>query len=91
MITMLKKGDFVRIKKELSYCGRLFGVNETMVSAGGLKLRVKRADKRRGYDQEIWFEKPSGFDDNEWNKLIDRWHWDNSMVEKIGSIRSIKI
>lgn len=90
MITMLKKGDFVRIKERL-YCGRLFGVNETMVSAGGLKLRVKRADKRRGYDQEIWFEKPSGFDDNEWNKLINRWHWDNSMVEKIGSIRSIKI
>ena len=65
MITMLKKGDFVRIKEGLSYCGRLFGVNETMVSAGGLKLRVKRADKRRGYDQEIWFEKPSGLDDNE--------------------------
>lgn len=46
MITILKKGDFVRIKEGLSYCGRLFGVNEIMVSAGGLKLRVKRADKR---------------------------------------------
>ena len=90
MIVMLKKGDFVRIKKGL-YCGRLFGVNETMVSVGGLKLRVKRADKRRGDDQEIWFEKPSGFDDDEWNKLVNRWHWDNSMVEKIGANRHIKI
>lgn len=89
MITMLKKGDFVRIKERLC-CGRLFGVNETMASAGGLKLRVKRADKIREYDQEIWFEKPSGFDDNEWKKLINMWHWDNSMVEKI-AIRSIKI
>ena len=84
---MLKKGDFVRIKKGL-YCGRLFGVNETMASAGGLKLRVKRADKRYGSNQEIWFEKPSGFDDYEWSRLINRWHWDNSMVE-FASIRNI--
>jgi hypothetical protein len=52
MIVMLKKGDFVRIKKGL-YCGRLFGVNETMASVGGLKLVIKKADKIRGYDQEI--------------------------------------
>ena len=87
MIAVLKKGDYVKIKKNL-YCGCLFGVNETMVSAGGLKLRVKRADKRRGYYQEIWFEKPSGFDDYEWSRLINRWHWDNSMVE-LASIRNI--
>lgn len=91
MTVMLKKGDYVKIKKEL-YCGRLFGVNETMVSAGGLKLRVKRADKRRGDDQEIWFEKPKWLDMVEFNHLINRWHWDNSMVEKVGSARNnIKI
>ena len=87
MIVMLKKGDFVRIKKGLRY-GRLFGVNETMTSVGGLKLRIKRAEKKGRCDQEIWFEKPSGFDDSEWDKLVNRWHWDNSMVE-LASIRNI--
>lgn len=87
MIVMLKKGDFVRIKEGLRY-GRLFGVNETMTSVGGLKLRIKRAEKKGRCDQEIWFEKPSGFDDYEWSRLINRWHWDNSMVE-LASIRNI--
>lgn len=90
MIVMLKKGDFVRIKEGLRY-GRLFGVNETMTSVGGLKLRIKRAEKKGRCDQEIWFEKPSGFDDSEWSKLVNRWHWDSSMVEKIGANRHIKI
>lgn len=87
MIVMLKKGDFVRIKEGLRY-GRLFGVNETMTSVGGLKLRIKRAEKKGRCDQEIWFEKPSRFDDYEWSRLINRWHWDNSMVE-LASIRNI--
>jgi hypothetical protein len=91
MTAILKKGDFVRIKKGV-YCGRLFGVNETMASVGGLKLVIKKADKIRGYDQEIWFEKPKWLDMVEFNRLINRWHWDNSMVEKVGSVRNnIKI
>ena len=90
MTTILKEGDFVKIKKGLRG-GRLFGVNETMASVGGLKLVVRSVYKIRESDQEIWFEKPKGFDDYEWSRLVNRWHWDNSMVEKITSVRNIKI